>query len=228
MSARSAGSIQSPSSCGRSTDDLAPVIARVLLAGVVDFDDAAILHRADGDGAGARPEGGGEFGFRHSQRALRLDPLRDVVGHASDDGNRHTVGSKRAAKLPHASLASAGHDGQEPARDPSRLSSAMYASNLSRASGASNCGTVILRELVGRVPENASRRVVDRENPAVEVVGADQVFAVLDEVAIPVFAVSKRPLDSTAFADFRLQDGVLVEGLTLARGGSLRAPVAIA
>ena len=56
-----------------------------------------------------------------------------------------------------------------------------------------------------------------------EVVRAEQIFAVLDEVAIAVFAIAQRPLDAAAFVDFRLQHRVLVEGLRAGRGGSLRA-----
>ena len=211
-----------------STDDLAPVIPRCLLAGVVDFYDASILEGADGDGAGTRPEGGGEFSFRHPQGALCLDPFRDVVSHASHDGSRHTVGSKCASKLPHASLAGAGHDGQEPACDP--VSPEVGNVRIEPVSGirSEQLRNGHTRELVRRVPQNPSRRVVDREKSTLEVMGGDQVFTVLDQVAIPVFAVSKRLFDSTAFADFRLKDGVLVEGLTLAPETLLECPSAIA
>ena len=165
------------------------------------------------------------FSFRHSQGALCLDPFRDVVSHASHDGSRHTVGSKCASKLPHASLAGAGHDGQEPSCNP--VSPEVGNVRIEPVSGIrrEQLRNGHTRELVRRVPQNPSRRVVDREKSTLEVMGGNQVFTVLDQVAIPVFAVSKRLFDSTAFADFRLKDGVLVEGLTLAAGDSPRAPV---
>ena len=209
---------------GAAADDLAPLVARVLLAGVVDLDDAPIVHRADRDGAGAGPERGRELGLRHAQRALRLDPLGDVVGHAPDDGHRYAVGSERAAKLPHPAVAAARHDGQEPACDAVSLEPVNVSVEPVPGLRCQQLADVELGELVGRVPEDARRRVVDRENPAVEVVCAEQIFAVLDEVAIAVFAIAQRPLHAAAFVDFRLQHSVLVEGLTLAAEALFERP----
>ena len=198
-------------------DNLAPVIARVLLAGVVDLDDAPVVHRADRDGAGAGPERGSELGLRHAQCALRLDPLGDVVRHASDDGDRYAVGPERAAKLPHPPIAAARHDGQKPASGAVSLELVDVRVESVPGFRRQQLPDIELGQFVGRVAKNASRRVVDRENPAFEVVRAKQVFAVLDEITVAIFAVSERPLDATAFADFRLQDGVFVECLTLPR-----------
>ena len=55
-----------------------------------------------------------------------------------------------------------------------------------------------------------------------------QIFAVLDEVAIAVFAVAKRALHAPAFVDLRLQDGVLVEGLRWRAEALFERPPSIA
>ena len=129
-----------------------------------------------------------------AQRRFGTHLFRNVVSHASHDRHGNALGAQRVGVFPESFFAGPGLHNHQPAGNAVLLDSVDVIVELRPPFGREDIANVHVQQLRRLVAQDFRGPRVDRADAPVQVVRADQVLAVLHEVAVAILAFLQRSM----------------------------------
>ncbi len=173
---------------------------------------------------------GGEFSealealLALAQRRFGTRLFCNVVRHASHDRRRNALGAQRVGVFPESIFAGPGLHQHQPAGHAVLLEPADVIVELRPSFGREDIANVHVQQLRQLVAQDFRGPRVDRADAPVQLVRADQVLAVLHEVAVAILAFLQRGMRPATLERGREQVGRRLQELSFALLEAARRP----